>query len=290
MKSVIVMLGSCAAVLVPSSALGQSTVAAGAEASELEAAAESRAQEKPRRFYFRLGGTHIATLESSRELKLANVDGAASLAVEDGPIAGSGSSVSSATVFSAVVGYVLPVADRKIAIELVLGAPFTIKFSATGTLASESIAPEALGIPTGVPALGSELGETKAAPVVVTAVYSTPHVGPVRPLVGGGLSLLLTRGAKITNEVLSEVRQPDFDIKPSPGLVLQGGAETKVWKRVYARLEAKFIAFSLARAEVKNIAVRTPDLPLFDQAEVGTAKMDVWINPLIITAGVGMDF
>ena len=29
---------------------------------------------------------------------------------------------------------------------------------------------------------------------------------------------------------------------------------------------------------------------VFDTVEVGTAKMNVWVNPLIIQAGVGTDF
>ena len=46
----------------------------------------------------------------------------------------------------------------------------------------------------------------------------------------------------------------------------------------------------LARASVKHVQVRTPELPLFDTVEVGTAKMSVWVNPLIIQAGLGADF
>ncbi len=46
----------------------------------------------------------------------------------------------------------------------------------------------------------------------------------------------------------------------------------------------------LARAEVRHAQVRTPALPLFDTVEVGTAKMSMWVNPLIVQAGVGFDF
>ena len=50
------------------------------------------------------------------------------------------------------------------------------------------------------------------------------------------------------------------------------------------------VAFMEARATVKHIQVRTPGLPLFDNVEVGTAKMNMWINPLIVQAGIGTDF
>ena len=241
-----------------------------------------------RRFYVRVGGAVITPLEMSRELELADVDGAASLAVENGPIRGSGAKVSSATVPAITVGYRL---SPRLGIETILGLPFTMTFEATGTLATESIAPMALGgIPTGVPALGSKLGETKAAPIVLSAVYQLRERGRFRPYAGGGAALMFAYDEKVTNPVLTEVSQPEMSIAPAPGLVLQGGAELAVWNRVYARLDVKFIAFMMARARVEHVQVRTPELPVFDTVEVGTAKMNAWVNPLIIQLGVGTDF
>jgi hypothetical protein len=79
-------------------------------------------------------------------------------------------------------------------------------------------------------------------------------------------------------------------ISPAPGLVLQGGIDVRLASRVYARLDVKFIALMYARARVEHVQVATPDLPLFESTEVGTAKMSMWVNPLIIQAGVGTDF
>jgi hypothetical protein len=90
--------------------------------------------------------------------------------------------------------------------------------------------------------------------------------------------------------MLTEVSQPEMSIAPAPGLVLQGGIEAQLFSRVYARLDVKFIALMMARAEVKHVQVRTPELPLFDTVEVGTARMNVWVNPVIIQAGIGTDF
>ena len=243
-----------------------------------------------KRLYLRGGVAHVATLEQSRELELADVDGAASLAVQDGPIAGSGATISSATIPAFILGYRLKALGGRLSLETILGLPFTVKFQATGTLANESIAPTALGIPTGVEALGPQLGEAKALPPVLTVVYQLINKGAVRPYVGAGASVLLASNAKITNMTLSEVSQPDFKISPAPGLVAQAGVEAKLWKSVYARLDVKFIALMLARAEVRHAQVRTPALPLFDTVEVGTAKMSMWVNPLIVQAGVGFDF
>jgi len=254
------------------------------------ARAETRPKPNHHRFYVRGGALHVSSLAVSRELELADIDGPASLAVKNGPLAGSGSSIASATVPAATIGYVLPVMHGRLSLETMIGLPFTAKFRATGTLANESIAPMVLGIPTGVPALGPELGEAKAAPPMVTAVYQLHHGGTIRPYAGGGLTVLLAYDAHVTNPILTQVRQPKFEITPAPGLVLQAGVEAKLWKNLYARLDVKFIAFMLARAKVTHIEVKTPELPLFDTVEVGTAKMSVWVNPLIVQGGVGFDF
>lgn len=259
----------------------------------LLAAAPVRAEPRRpvKRFFIRAGVVHVAPQADSQELELADIDGPASLAVHNGPIAGSGATVSSATIPGIILGVVLPVLHDRLAIETVLGLPFEVTFRATGTLAEESIAPTALGIPTGVPALGPELGKAKAVPPVVTAVYSFAAQGArLRPFAGAGVAALFAYDATVTNPILTEVSQPDFSIRPAPGLVVQAGLEARLWRSVYARLDVKYIAFLEARATVQHIQVRTPELPLFDTVEVGTAKLNVWVNPLIVQLGVGLDF
>jgi len=270
----------CSAALVALAALAHPVAA------EPTSAVES-ASPAAKRVYFRAGILHLAPLSSSDEMELSEVEGPASLAIENGPVAGSGSEVSSATIPAVIVGYRL---TPRISLETILGLPFSVKFRATGTLATESLAPMALGIPTGVEALGPELGEAKALPPVVTAVYDFLPGRRVRPYAGAGVAVLFAYDEKITNDALTEVSEPEFDIAPAPGLVLQTGVEATVWKRIYARLDVKFIAFMRANAEVRNIQMRTPELPLFDYVDVGTARMSVWVNPLIVQAGIGTDF
>jgi outer membrane protein W len=245
---------------------------------------------KVNRFYVRLGVTYVHPFSKSNPIELSNIDGPASLSLQNGPIAGSGSTISSSTIPSAIIGYVLPVWHNRLSLETVLGPPLDVKFQATGTLRDQSIAPTALGIPTGVMALGPELGEAKAAPPMITAVYSLIPTGPVRPFVGAGVAVMLTYGAKTTNPILTEVSQPEMTIAPAPGLVLQGGLEGRITQKIYLRLDAKYIAFMQANATVHNIQVRTPDIPLFDTVDVGTAKMSVWVNPLVLSGAIGMDF
>ena len=244
----------------------------------------------PHRLYFRAGAAVVAPVTSSREMELADVDGPASLAVKNGPIAGSGATVGSATIPAVIIGYVLPIARRRWSLETVLGTPFTVKFKATGTLANMSIAPTALGIPTGVGPLGSELGEAKAVPPVLTVVYQLISGGVLRPYVGAGASVLFAYDAHVTNPTLIAVHRPDMSIDPAPGIVLQAGLDARLWKSVYARLDVKFIGLMMAHAEVHHIEIQAPNLPLFDTVEVGTAKANVWVNPFIVQAGVGVDF
>lgn len=241
-----------------------------------------------KRLYVRAGVLHIAPLSDSRELRLSGVHGPASLALKDGPIEGSGATLDPLTIPAVIAGYTLPILDDRVSVETVLSTPLHVRFRATGTLAEMSIAPEALGIPTGVPALGSELGEADAAPPIVTAVYRVADLGPFHPYVGTGIGVLVTYNARATNPVLTEVGEPTFHIDPAPGLVLQGGADV-AFGRVQLRADIKYIAFMKAHATVENLRVRTPELPLFETAEVGSATMDMWVNPLVLTLGLGID-
>ncbi len=253
----------------------------------------STAQAEPgltyERLYARAGILHMSPQSDSREIVLAGVDGPASLAVMAGPVAGSGVALDPATIPAVIVGYVLPVWNDRLSLETVLSTPLHVTFRATGTLADMSIAPTALGIPTGVPALGSELGEAEAAPPIVTAVYRLGRLGPVIPYAGAGLNVLLTYNARATNPILTEVDEPRFHIDPSLGLVLQTGADVALWRRVHLRADFKYIAFMKAHATVENLRVRTPSIPLFESAEVGSATMDLWVNPLIVQLGIGVD-
>jgi len=283
----------CGAVVVPALALALAAPGHAQPAPDIVRAEPAPAVAHPwAGFYFRVGAALVKPVTSSRELELANVDGPATLAVDNGPIAGSGATVGSATIPAGSIGWVIPTASRRLSLELVLGTPFKAKFQATGSLANESIAPTALGIPTGVGPLGPELGEAMAIPIVITSVVQLTQrgiAGVVRPYLGAGASVLFTRQAKVTNPMLTEVGHPELTISPAPGLVAQAGLDVRLWRSWYARVDVKFIALR-AHAEVHHIEIKTPGLPLFDSVEVGTAKMDVWVNPVIVQAGLGCDF
>jgi outer membrane protein W len=153
-----------------------------------------------------------------------------------------------------------------------------------------SLAPTALGLPTGVPALGPEFGEADAVPPIVTLLYKAMPHGMVQPYLGLGGTVMFTYNAKATNPILNAVAPPTMSIDPAPGLVFQGGLDVRLYKHVFARLDVKFIAFMLANAKVEHIQVKTPGLPLFESVEVGTASTSAYVNPLIVSGELGYDF
>lgn len=245
--------------------------------------------EKP--FYFRAGYTSLQPDSSSSEVVLSGVEGAASLAIDNGPIAGSGATVEPVSFPSAVLGYRLPWMDGHLSVETILALPFTVEFKADGTLKTDSIAPYALGnIPTGVPPLGEEFGESKVLPPVVTLVYRFMLDKPLRPYVGGGMSYMITYDSKVTNPILTQYGQPKLEIDDVFGFVVQGGVEYRFYQDWWVNADVKFIGGLESEAKVTGIWVDTPALPTYSPAEVGNATVNVTVDPWVFHLGVGFDF
>ena len=214
-----------------------------------------------------------------------------SLPIDTSKLSASGVEMDESQIPAAViVGYVLPVLDRRLAVETILGFPMKTHFQATGPLATESLAPTFAGLPTGIEPLGSELGEATFATPVVTAVYRLPDLGPATAVVGAGGMLLVGYNTKVTNPVLVAAGEPRLAISPSVGVVLQGGLETRLWRNVAARLDIKYVPAMKIEARVENISMIPRAIPLVGAVDVGTAVMTADIQPLIVQAGIGADF
>ncbi len=245
-----------------------------------------------KRVYARAAILHMQPNVSSDEVSLSNLSPFAELAIEPGPIANSGVGVDSVTIPALLVGYVLPYWDGRVSIETLIGAPVELSMKAEGSLANESIAPFALGnVPTGVPAVGAELGRAKALPPIVTGVYRfDPWKQRLRPYLGAGLAYMHIYDAEISNPVLTEVSVPALDVSDGIGAVLQAGLETTIHGRYFAALDVKAIVGMSMEARVRDIYIRTPELPLFEMAHAGDATVDIGMTPIIISAGVGAEF
>jgi outer membrane protein W len=242
-------------------------------------------------FYFRAGYSALMPDSASSEVVLSDVGGPASLAVSNGPIAGSGASVEPVDFPSVVLGFRLPWLGDAWSVETILALPLTVEFKATGSLANESLAPYALGnIPTGVPPLEEEFGETKALPPVVTLVYRFNMEKAWRPYVGAGLAYMISYDSKVTNPVLTELSQPKLEIDDAFGFAFQGGIEYNFLNDWWINADVKYIAGLETTATVSDIWVTTPALPTYEVARVGDASIDVEVNPWVYHIGIGFDF
>lgn len=255
-----------------------------------EPAPEPAPEDKRLGFYFSVGGLYMNPTGRSGEVELVNASGQARLSgMTNGPIAGSYTRLGSNLMAAAIIGYAPPILNRQLSIETILALPFTQKLYAGGTLATASLGPKALNaLPTGVPALGEELGEVKALPPVVTAVYRFLPGSPVRPYLGLGACLMIVTEAKITNPVLTEVSAPKVEIPPKVGWVVQAGVEVRLFRSFYVVGDLKYIGGLDITSTVKDIWVRLPELPIYDKVRVGDNVARMSVNPVIAHIGIGM--
>lgn len=241
-------------------------------------------------FYFRGAALFVIPTGKSQPVELANVQGPAELAVKNGPIAGSYVTMGFNAMPALTLGYALPFWKRSLSIETILALPFEMTMHAGGTLATQSLAPYALGnLPTGVPPLGDELGKIKVLPPVLTLVWRFLPEFRVRPYVGAGVSVLIPMGARLTNPVLTAVGNPTLEVPVKAGFVIQAGGEVRLWKWFFLTADFKYIAGFDLTATVKNISVKLPALPIFEQAKVGDNVVKMSVNPVILQIGLGMD-
>ncbi len=242
------------------------------------------------RFYVKPGATMIDARLSSGELVLGGLDDTAQLALEPGPVAGSGVRDSgSVTRVSATLGWRLPWGDRRWAVETVLAPPFTFEFEATGTLANESLAPDAGGIPTGVPPLGRELGETDLLPPVVTLVYAPWPDSRVSPYAGAGVVYIFSYNSRLTNRALTESASPELRIDNVFSYVLQLGLDVAITERLFVNVDYKYVGRVRPRARIRGIGLSS-NVELFDPIEVERADMRLEMNPHVLGASLGWRF
>jgi outer membrane protein len=254
----------------------------------VSAAGTATAEPLWRRVYVRGGMLYLRPIPQSREVRMSNLDGPAELALPNGPIAGSGVGAEANTMLAGTFGVRL---NNRVSIEAVLAAPFTMNLTLTGTLATMSVAPYALGnIPTGVPAFGETLGTTKVLPPILTAVYRYPLTPRVRPYGGLGLSYVIPYDTKITNSVLTEVAQPSVDIANDLAWVVQAGLDVQLWHQLYFTFDAKFVGGLDLVATMNGLQLAVPNLPIYGNVSAGTGTASVTVNPLVLQGGVGWDF
>jgi outer membrane protein W len=246
----------------------------------------------PLGLYFRAGGLSIVPTGAGDPVALSNVTPTARLSgVRDGPIDGSSTRLGSALIPAVIVGYAPPILNRQLSIETVLGPPIKQKLYNRGTLANRSLAPTALGsLPTGVPALGAELGEVTSLPPLLTAVYRFFPAGRIRPYVGVGGCLVVVLGTRITNPVLASNGSPTVTTPSRLGWVVQAGTEIRFGGSFFVTTDVKYIGGLTLTSTVKDIRVALPSQPLYGSAKLGDSVTRTRVDPIASFVGVGMDF
>ncbi len=243
------------------------------------------------RFYFRAGTTYFDPGLDTEPVELTELSEIADLAINSGPIAGSDVSGEPLFLLSSIVGYRFPKWNEKWSVELLLGLPITVELKSEGSLADTPLVTNVVGtLPTGVPALGEELGETKVLPIVTTMVYRFRETKSLRPYLGAGPIYFLPFDSEITNEVLTEVADPVLEIDDKLGLVFQGGIDYNFHKNWWLAFDVKYILIPGVEAVLDEIFLKIPGLPQYDYVRVGDAEITTDIKPLVIHFGVGFDF
>jgi hypothetical protein len=206
-----------------------------------------------------------------------------------GAIDDAGVRVNGSTSPTAIIGYVVPRMRWGFSIETIIAPPSTLKIEATGRLANDSIAPEAVGVATGIPPLGRELGEAAMTAPIVSAVVRPLRFDRFVVFAGLGASVLFVYDEHVTNPVLNEVGSPKLAITHAVGAVVQAGIEGRIWGRWMLRVDGKYIAYRASHARIDDIEVKT-QIPLLPTVDVGSARIDVVVRPIILQCGIGADF
>ena len=155
-----------------------------------------------------------------------------------------------------IIGYALPWLHGRLSLETVLGLPFKVKFQRDRHAREQVDRADRARHPDRCDGARprARRGEGRSAGRHARSTRSIRRHA-CGPYVGAGVAVMFAYDAKVTNPMLTEVSQPDMSIAPAPGLVLQAGLDAKITSGVYARLDVKFIALMLARAEVHHIQV-----------------------------------
>ena len=285
------------------------------------------------RLYLKPGASYLdfGRLEST-DLKLSGVKFPATLAIGNGGVDGAKASISNQTIGTIALGYNIPGTGRHLSFETIIGKPIDISFVAQeGALRDESLAPTArlgnvvpegiiggealqdllngLGgavndatglLDTGIPPLGRELGSVKSLPIMMTLLYHPFPDSYFRPYIGGGAVYLYNFDSEITNDVLTQVNDPGFDVSSTPGYVLQAGIDIGNPEHgFFGFADVRYIGEATVKGELSDVNVRVRNQALGatldalgygEDIAVGDADIELDINPIIYTVGVGYRF
>ena len=243
------------------------------------------------RLYFRLGALYMSPDVKTNFITLSNLSDIAEVAVEPGEQEGEAFS-DPLTIPAATIGYKLrwKLWGGGWSVETMAALPPTLELKAKGRLADVPLVTEANGIPTGVPALGEKVAETKVAPPMVTLVKRFRNDRDFRPYAGLGVVYLFTYDSHVTNATLTEVGEPELDIEDKFGWVGQLGVDWRISDYWWLAADFKYISVEDVSATMERTFIRAPGLPQYQYAAVGDAEFNADMNVYAFSLGAGFTF
>jgi len=121
-----------------------------------------------------------------------------------------------------------------------------------------------------------KLASTWVLPPTLTAQYHFNPAGHVRPYVGAGVNYTIFYSEKASSGLEAAVGPTKVNMKNSLGPAIQAGVDFDIGKNVFLNLDAKWIQIDTTAR--------------LDTTALGTEKVKVHLDPLVIGIGIGTKF
>jgi len=121
-----------------------------------------------------------------------------------------------------------------------------------------------------------KLASTWVLPPTLTAQYHFNPAGHVRPYVGAGINYTIFYSEKASSGLKAAVGPTKVNMKNSLGPAIQAGVDFDIGKNVFLNLDAKWIQIDTTAR--------------LDTTALGTEKVKVHLDPLVIGIGIGTKF
>lgn len=245
--------------------------------------------------YLSLGPHYLDYTGSSGPLVVQNATGLAAQAFGPGRevLEGTGATVGDKFFVGGTLGIFIPGTNHHWAIEVLLAPPLELTFKLTGRAVDESLAPKTkTGIPTGVPAIGRNVGTLKALPPNLTFVYR-PWVNTLfQPYIGVGAAYLFTYDIEVTNDVLTRNNnQPTLKLSEPVACIGQVGMDVKLPSQFYMNVDVRYLGCAEIKSTLTDVEIYSPKLsPTFGPVDVGKISTTVKFEALIYSLTVGWRF
>jgi len=121
-----------------------------------------------------------------------------------------------------------------------------------------------------------KLASTWVLPPTLTAQYHFNPAGHVRPYVGAGVNYTIFYSEKASSGLKAAVGPTKVNMKNSLGPAIQAGVDFDIGKNIFLNLDAKWIQIDTTAR--------------LDTTALGTEKVKVHLDPLVIGIGIGTKF